>query len=81
MDSPAGSGAIETASQKPLKTKLELAHDLSNALEIVVQSSFLLGTLDLGESGRQWHKLLDTGVEKATVINQQLREALRHDPE
>lgn len=61
------------------KTIRELAHDLSNALEIVMQSSFLLGTLDLGENGRQWHQLLDGGVERATAINRQLREALRSE--
>jgi hypothetical protein len=61
----------------PGKTVRELAHDLSNALEIIMQSSFLLGTLDLGENGKQWHRLLDGGVERATAINRQLREALR----
>ncbi len=55
----------------------ELAHDLGNALEIIMQSSFLLGTLDLGENGKQWHQLLNGGVERATTINRQLREALR----
>jgi len=59
------------------QTIRELAHDLSNALEIIVQSSFLLGTLELGENGKQWHQLLDGGVERATAINRQLREALR----
>ncbi len=59
------------------KTVRELAHDLSNALEIIMQSSFLLGTLDLGENGKQWHQLLDGGVAKATAINRQLREALQ----
>ncbi len=54
-----------------------LAHDLSNALEIIMQTSFLLGTLDLGENGKEWHKLLDAGVQKATAINRQLRDALR----
>ena len=42
-----------------------------------MQSSFLLGTLDLGENGKQWHQLLDGGVERATAINRELREALR----
>ena len=63
----------------PAKTIRELAHDLSNAIEIIMQSSFLLGTLDLGENGRQWHQLLEGGVEKATAINRQLREALRSE--
>ena len=63
----------------PAQTIRELAHDLSNALEIIMQSSFLLGTLDLGENGRQWHRLLDGGIERATAINRQLREALRDE--
>jgi hypothetical protein len=71
-DNPPGGSA-------PRKTVRELAHDLSNALEIIMQSSFLLSTLDLGENGRQWHQLLDAGVEKAAAINRQLREALRLD--
>jgi hypothetical protein len=65
---------------EPRKSARELAHDLSNALEIIMQSSFLLGTLDLGENGKQWHQLLDGGVERATAINRQLREALRAEP-
>jgi hypothetical protein len=55
----------------------QLAHDLSNALEIIMQSSFLLGTLDLGDNGKAWHKLLDDGVAKATAINRELRESIR----
>ena len=65
---------------EPSKTVRELAHDLSNALEIVIQTSFLLGTLDLGENGRAWHKMLDDGVARATEINRQLRDALRSAP-
>ena len=64
----------------PLLTKRELSHELSNALEIIVQTSFLLGTLDLGENGRAWHKMLDDGVQGATAINKQLRDRLRSDP-
>jgi hypothetical protein len=57
----------------------KLAHDLSNALEIIMQSSFLLGTLDLGDDGKKWHKLLEDGIAKATAINRELREALRKE--
>jgi hypothetical protein len=55
----------------------QLAHDLNNALEIIMQTSFLLGTLDLGENGKAWQKMLDDGVQKAIAINKQLRETLR----
>ncbi|AXC11360.1 hypothetical protein ACPOL_2024 [Acidisarcina polymorpha] len=64
-----------------MKSKRELAHDLSNALEIIMQTSFLMGTLELGENGRAWHKLLDDGVQRAVAINKQLRDSLRSDSE
>lgn len=54
-----------------------LAHDLSNALEVVIQTSFLLGTVDLDEDARQWHAMLDRGVTQATEINRKLRELVR----
>jgi len=61
----------------PQKSLRELAHDLSNALEVIMQSSFLLSTLELGENGRQWHQLLEGGIAQATKLNGQLRESLR----
>lgn len=54
-----------------------LAHDLSNALEVVIQTSFLLGTAELDENARQWVSMLDKGAKQATEINQKLREQLR----
>lgn len=54
-----------------------LAHDLSNALEVVIQTSFLLGTVELDENARQWFAMLDKGVKQATEINQKLREQLK----
>lgn len=69
----------DQASSTPAEERRKLAHDLSNALEIIMQSSFLLGTLDLGENGNAWHKLLENGIEQATAINRELREALRKE--
>jgi hypothetical protein len=54
-----------------------LAHDLSNALEIIVQTSYLLSTVELGTDGRQWLGLLDKGVHQATDINRELRQYIR----
>ncbi len=54
-----------------------LAHELSNALEVVIQTSYLLGTLELDASARQWHGMLDNGVKQAIEINQKLRDHLR----
>ena len=54
-----------------------LAHDLSNALEIVLQTSFLLGTVPLEDDAKKWRTMLDNGVQQAAEINQQLREYVR----
>jgi hypothetical protein len=51
----------------------KIAHDLSNALEVIVQTSYLLGTADLKEPAADWLRMLDGGVEKAMKLNQSLR--------
>ncbi len=59
----------------------KLAHDLSNALEIIVQTSYLLSTADLKEPASQWLGMLDSGVNKALDINQSLRTYIKaHAP-
>jgi len=50
-----------------------LAHDLSNALEIIVQTSYLLGTVELKEPASDWLRMLDNGVQKALDLNLSLR--------
>jgi hypothetical protein len=58
-----------------------LAHDLSNALEIIVQTSYLLGTTGLKEPASDWLKMLDGGVQKALDINGELRSYIKgHTP-
>jgi hypothetical protein len=54
-----------------------LSHDLSNALEIVLQTSFLLGTVPLDEEAKKWRQMLDNGVQQAAEINKNLREYVR----
>lgn len=51
-----------------------LAHDLSNALEIIVQANYLLGVTSQDEAAKQWIQLLDNGVVQAAEINRSLRE-------
>jgi hypothetical protein len=51
----------------------QLAHDLSNALEIIVQTSYLLGTVELKEPASDWLRMLDNGVKKALDLNLALR--------
>lgn len=56
-----------------------LSHDLSNALEVIMQTNYLLGmSKDGGEDdSAQWREMLDRGVSQATQINRQLREFIR----
>jgi hypothetical protein len=54
-----------------------LAHDLSNALEIIVQTSYLLSMADLKEPATDWLRMLDSGVHKALDTNLKLREYIK----
>ena len=59
----------------------KLAHELSNALEIIVQTSYLLGTVEMKEPGNDWLRMLDNGVRKALDINLALRNYIKaHTP-
>jgi hypothetical protein len=51
-----------------------LSHDLSNALEIIVQANYLLNATTQDESAKQWIQLLDNGVLQAAGINRSLRD-------
>jgi len=59
----------------------KLAHDLSNALEIIVQTSYLLSTTELKEPASDWLRMLDGGVQKALDLNLALRTYIKtHSP-
>ena len=80
MQHPGPNGAAEIPEELALEIR-KLAHDLSNALEIVVQTSYLLGTVDLKEPGSDWLNMLNSGVSKALDINQALRSYIKtHSP-
>ena len=58
-----------------------IAHDLSNSLEIIVQTSYLLSMAELKEPAAEWLRMLDSGVNKALELNLQLREYVKaHTP-
>ena len=58
-----------------------LSHDLSNALEIIVQTSYLLSMAELKEPAAEWLRMLDGGVTKALDLNAAMRAYLReHSP-
>jgi len=74
------SGPTEIPEDVALEIR-KLAHDLSNALEVIVQTSYLLGTVELKEPGSDWLRMLDNGVRKALDINLALREYIKaHTP-
>ena len=66
-----------SAQLEAAKEMRRLLHDMNNALEIIIQASYLVGTLPLSDDGRQWLKLLDQGVNQATTINRNLRDVIR----
>ncbi len=81
---PHASPAAETVEIIPEELALEIrkmAHDLSNALEIIVQTSYLLSTAELKEPATQWLEMLESGVTKALDINLALRTYIKtHTP-
>jgi hypothetical protein len=59
---------------KELRT---LAHDLSNALETIVQASYLIGQSNPPENSRRFVALIENATQDAVKINQGLRQLLR----
>ena len=84
MSDPTQSATQSGAEEIPESVALEirkLAHDLSNALEVIVQTSYLLGTVEMKEPGTDWLRMLDNGVHKALDINLALRTFIKsHSP-
>jgi hypothetical protein len=84
MSKPSAKNLSASQQQIPEELALEirrLAHDLSNALEIIVQTSYLLNMAELKEPANDWLRMLDSGVSKALDLNLQLRDYIRlHTP-
>lgn len=58
-----------------------IAHELSNSLEVIVQTSYLLSLAELKEPAAEWLRMLDSGVSKALDQNSRLREYIKaHTP-
>ncbi len=56
-----------------------IAHELSNSLEVIVQTSYLLSLAELKEPAAEWLRMLDTGVSKALEQNSSLREYIKQN--
>lgn len=54
-----------------------LAHDLSNALETIVQATYLISQAGPPESSRRWVEMIDQASRDAVKINNKLREIMR----
>jgi hypothetical protein len=77
---PMSAPALNDGEKIPEEIAVEmrrLAHDLSNALEIIVQTSYLLGTVDLKEPASDWLQMLNGGVQKALDLNLALRSYIK----
>jgi hypothetical protein len=75
-ESKINSQASENLEKIPEEISVEMrriAHDLSNALEIIVQTSYLLNTTEMKEPASDWLRMLDSGVAKAMSLNLALR--------
>lgn len=54
-----------------------LAHDLSNAIETIMQACYLLNQSTLDENGKKWAEMVDNGSRDAARINREIRDVLR----
>jgi hypothetical protein len=80
MTPPAEPASYEIPEELAVEIR-RMAHDLSNALEIIVQTSFLLSTTEMKEPASDWLRMLEGGVEKALNINLALRQYVKeHTP-
>ena len=58
-----------------------LAHDLSNAIETVMQAGYLLGQAKLEGDTKKWVALIDAASRDAARINREIRDILRANSE
>jgi nitrogen-specific signal transduction histidine kinase len=54
-----------------------LAHDLSNALEAILQAAYLLGQSKLEDDPKRWAQLIDSSSQEAARVNREIRKLLR----
>ncbi|MGH9566640.1 MAG: hypothetical protein ACRD4I_11680 [Candidatus Angelobacter sp.] len=54
-----------------------LAHDLSNSIETIMQASYLLAQMQLDENARKWSELIDKAGRECARINREIRDILR----
>jgi len=67
----------KTKMQEDVTRLRALAHDLSNALEAILQASYLLSHGKLEADNKRWARLIETSSEQAARINREMRKLLR----
>jgi len=63
--------------EETVVTLRTLAHELSNAIENVMQASYLLSQAKLDEQTTKWLDLIKSASGDAARINREIREILR----
>jgi hypothetical protein len=77
MPSQSGMGTSAKLPQEAVGQLRTLAHDLSNAIETVMQASYLLAQAPLDGANKRWLVLIDEATREAARINREIREILR----
>jgi hypothetical protein len=54
-----------------------LAHDLANAIETIMQASYLLAQMQLPDDARRWTEMVDKSAKECAKLNKEIRETLR----
>ncbi len=79
-----GAGRLKTMGNASDKIPAELAkelramaHDLSNALETIVQATYLISQAGPHENSRRWVEMIDQASQEAVKLNNKLRQVLR----
>ena len=54
-----------------------LTHDLSNAVEVILQAAYLLREANLDVDSKKWTDLIEKAADDAARINREIRETLR----
>ena len=76
MPGQTGTGSALMSSETNTKLRA-LAHDLSNAIETIMQASYLLAQTQLDDNAKKWLELIDNATRDSARINREIREILR----
>ena len=71
------SSTVTDRHQDEIAQMRTLAHDLSNALEAILQASYLLSQSKLDDDPKRWAQLIDSSSQEAARLNREIRRLLR----